>query len=210
MDYKSKLQILLQKSSNDLPYYYIHQQNDAPPFKYSCQISFKIKGKLFQIWSTNSFNSKKEAEQNAAQQSLLNINETFENEYQIKSYKSSWNQVFVFIDYENYNDDIKIDKFKECNPLVNVVKYASIFNPRESTADVKVNSNRSDATDIKICCDVGVIFNTDINSLIYIVTRDHFASCLSDLYTNCYHVVSIDQCFTELTMLVSDIKTNTT
>ena len=139
---------------------------------------------------------------------MLSIKESCKNEYRIESHNLDLKQIFIFIDYENYNDDVKINKFKECNPQINVVKYASTFNPRESTADVKVNSNRSDATDIKICCDVGVIFNNKIDSIVYIVTRDHFASCLSDLYENCYHVISVDQCFTGLNMLISSIKTH--
>lgn len=208
MDYKSKLQILLQKSSSELPNYCSSQHNDVPPFKYSCKVTYKIKNDVFHALSNDYFESKKKAEQNAAHVALFNIEESSKNEYKIGLDSLDQKKIFVLIDYENYNDDTKIDKFKECNPQIVVTKYASIFNPRESTADIKVQSNRSDATDIKICCDVGIMFNTDINSIVYIITRDHFASCLSDLYKSCYHVVSIDQCFNEINMLANSIKPN--
>ena len=95
----------------------------------------------------------------------------------------------------NYSDDIDIDRFKICNNNIKVSKYASSFCSKADTADIIVNSTRQDA-------DVGVIFATTSNALVIIITKDHFASCLSDIYKNCYHVQSIKHCVAKLNSFV--------
>lgn len=190
----------MQKNREELPVYKANHLNNKPPHKFTCKVTFTINGEKIEAKSIGEFSTKRAAEQNAAEQSLMILEKKYEGVYRLKSNDKN---IHVLIDYENYNDDDKIDKFIKCNGNMNVTKYASIFNPRESTADIKVNSNRSDATDIKICCDVGVIFHTQNNPIVFVITRDHFASSLSDLYDDCYHVVSIDDCFNRINMLMN-------
>ena len=89
-----------------------------------------------------------------------------------------------------------------CNNNVKVLKYASSFCSKVNTADIIVESTHQDVSDIKMCCDVGVIFATESTPFVIIITRDHFASCLSDIYKNCYHVQSIKHCVAKLNSFV--------
>lgn len=194
INYKGKLQEFLQKSNNDLPIYTTLPDNTM----FTSTISFCYNNKEIKLTSDKLFGSKKQAEQNISQEALGLLDNMLNKEYVIKSTITDSYNIIIIIDYENYSDDMEIDRFKLCNNNITVRKYASSFCSKSETADVIVNSTRRDVADIKICCDVGVIFNNNDAQLVVIITNDHFASCLSDIYNKCYHVQSIKHCIEKL------------
>ena len=194
INYRGKLQEFLQKSGNTIPVYSTTQRGTL----FVSTISFNYNTHNIQLVGEDTFNSKKQAEQYISQKALETLNKMLDKEYVVKSIIPYSYDVHILIDYENYSDDADIDRFKICNNNIKVIKYASSVCSKVHTADIIVDSTRQDASDVKMCCDVGVIFATITDPLVIIITKDHFASCLSDIYERCYHLHSIKDCVKKL------------
>ena len=139
---------------------------------------------------------------NCDNKNVSNVNiETINNKNQMIIIEPDPSTIFhVLIDYENYCDAKKINYYKCRHPEISFKKYTSSFHPKAKEADVVVRSSRPDATDIKICCDIGEIYcrhrlkTPDIQMVVIVITKDRFASCLTDIYKKCYHVPDMDEC----------------
>lgn len=202
VNYKGRLQEYLQQSKEFPPKYTARVDEK----EFWADVNFTVNGTKYIISSDRRSRNKKIATQMAAHNALLKLGHVKQSGELIKTPGSAHNidykldtdniygEITVIIDYENYCNDSHIDAFMRANPEMNVVKYTSRYHPRAPNADVTVNSSRSDASDIKICCDVGVIFEDNPESIVVVVTRDHFASCLSDIYENCHHCADMYHC----------------
>jgi hypothetical protein len=62
-----------------------------------------------------------------------------------------------------------------------------------------VDSQHKDATDTQIIVLAGQRMLNPKVKKIYVITRDHFAVTLSDLYNKCHHVVSMEKLIDDLT-----------
>ena len=60
-------------------------------------------------------------------------------------------------------------------------------------ADIIVDSQHKDATDTVIIVHAGQDLLDEAIKKIFIISHDHFASTISDLYSKIYHVISIKE-----------------
>lgn len=183
---KSVLQELVSKNNGSFPIYTTTQHDTG----YVSKVEFEY-DKIRYSDSSEVFPSKKRAESSCAEKALEKLNNATSERYITKTDKN----IHIFIDYENYNDDAEIDIFKKNNPQIKVQKFTSNMHPRAPKADMTVNSNRRDATDIFICCKVAELYTKFPESIVFVVTSDKFASALSDIYNSCHHVINIKSCY---------------
>ena len=202
IDYKSKLQIILQKSKNNLPIYDTHYVENESDYKFQSVLTFTFNDTIRTEKDKNQlFLSKQKAEQHIAHLGILFIEKLRSEKFIInKKIFEKFTDVHILIDYENFNNNDEIDLLKKNNHLDNfyVTKYASSHNAIADFADIVVNSTRHDACDVKICCETSRIFLSFDNPLVIIITKDNFASCLGDIYENCYHLPNIIDCVNKI------------
>ena len=204
MNPKSKLQELIQKNNGSVPQYVTQideQESKKPMFK--SFISYTFDNVINTITTNHLFFSKKEAEKHIAKKAIKKILKSVNSKY--NSNIANKNNITVFIDYENYADDHEIELFKN-NTGINVMRVANKNHPKVDNTDIITNSTRSDASDVLIICKVAETFMSNKNAIVFVVTRDHFAEVLADLYPNCHRVVSIEQCYNEILTLIKPAK----
>jgi hypothetical protein len=79
----------------------------------------------------------------------------------------------------------------DCTYNVSIIRFAGIASTVRNSADYVVNSTRPDAVDHFISYTVGMMRGSgDFSGNIHIVSRDKFASCLSDFEERVHHDVS--------------------
>ncbi len=164
IDYKAKLQIILQKSKNKLPTYITKTIGVTQPLEYTSTINFTYNNiEQIEEDKNNLHLSKQKAEQFVAHCALNIIKNQCSQKYIIKK-NNNFNHIFILIDYENFNISDEIDDLKQNNKHIDnidIIKFASSHNPLSEKADIVVNSTRRDACDVKIICEVSKIFLTN-------------------------------------------------
>ncbi|MBL4898543.1 MAG: hypothetical protein JKX76_02720 [Colwellia sp.] len=204
MNSKSEIQEILAKRGLDLPAYTTinisdpDQISEPPLFQSEINFIFELPEQTTYTIKSDLFPSKKKAEKDAATKALVAIKQLLpENITDFHISENTIGNVFIFIDYENYNNDFHIDLFKEHNPSINVVKCTAKYHPRSNNADLTINSRIADATDILISCKVGELYsNENCNyETVIIITNDHFGSCIADIYQNCFHLPNIQETY---------------
>lgn len=114
-------------------------------------------------------------------------------------------KLFIIIDLENISkvDINSIALAIDSNPQLaqkhmRIIKIAGFCSSVKSSADIIIRSNRKDAVDHYISYLIGVIeTKSHESSLIYVITRDKFGSCLQDFCNNVIHcsdVIDFIQC----------------
>jgi len=200
---KSELQELLQKHNTTTPSYITIQCEYSTEFykkpMFMCELTVQYEDGDFLVRSGGVYESKKTAQIHAAKNALKYIHAKMKEKYKLtpENFPLEFlKNIIVFIDYENYADDQQINLFKKSIP--NVFKVVNKNHPKVSLADIITNSTRSDASDILITCKTAEAFITNPKALIFIITRDHFADVLDDLYETCFHVTSVEECFCKI------------
>lgn len=211
VNYKSLLQEKLQSIKEKLPIYKTVKKENL----FSSVVSFSVNDIKYLIEKEDKlFLTKKSSEKYIASVALekieiiLNdtleddkINEIDKNEKKILISQIK-NKICVLIDYESCNINREIDYLKNLTKNeenIEIIKICSDFSPLSKNADMTVPSSRKNATDVAICCIVSakIVENNDIK--IIVMTKDNFASCLTDIYNNiCYHVPTVDKCIDKI------------
>lgn len=169
---------------------------------FSCKTTIMINDISIML-ASHKYNKKKDCEYDIYFQILQYIKTDIE--YNMLYGLNIVHDTLIIVDYENVSAKHEISKLDTLQKVLNmdrhcdVVKFAGKLSPVSHLSDIVVESTRKNAVDHYISFYLGMCYdNISKDTLIFILTKDHFASCLDDMYENIYHVVSVQDIINKL------------
>lgn len=167
------------------------------------------------IFMSNIWKTKKDSEKEAFELYLnyINENDNIDMSKLIINTEHIKKNIIIIIDYENVSNQKEIEKlYNSLNnnsnvKIIKIVSYASpLKNNLDNNCDIIVRSNRKDAVDHYIGYYIGITNSSnESDNLIYVISKDHFASCIQDFCANVYHAFDINDC---INLIITKINKN--
>lgn len=168
---------------------------------YRCHASINING-MIKGYISDEFTNKKDSNQDVCLKIYSDLTKSTDIDTQHPQYPQIQTDkiIWILIDYENISNPkeiIKLEQYLCTQPFQsNIIKFASHASTVRDTADIVIKSTRKDAVDHYIGYWIGLKLgqNESIKNshLIYILSRDHFASCLEDFIDIVKHEISVN------------------